>query len=105
MKNPESTQRRSKSAARKIRRPEKTKAESPVEAEKPAEAEKPTRGGRRRAPGGGGGGGMFEVNVPARGLPEVGRRSARGLPEVCRKCAKFESTEDHQQLLPTQEEK
>ena len=70
------------------------KAESPVEAEKPAEAEKPTQGGRRKAPGGGGGGGMFEVNVPARGLPEVGR-----------KCAKFESTEDHQQLLPTQEEK
>ena len=29
---------------------------------------------------------MFEVNVSAGGLPEVGR-----------KCAKFESTEDHQQ--------
>ena len=41
----------------------------------------------------------------ARGLPEVCRRSAGGLPEVGRKCAKFESTEDHQQLLPTQEEK
>ena len=53
-----------------------------------------TQGGRRRAPRGGRGGGMFEVNVSAGGLPEVGR-----------KCAKFESTEDHQRLLPTQEEK
>ena len=71
---------------------------------------------------------MFEVNVSAGGLPEVVersrltclpevcwrsarglrevcRRSAGGLPEVGRKCAKFESTEDHQQLLPTQKEK
>ena len=32
-------------------------------------------------------------------------RSARGLPEVGRKCTEFESTEDHQRLLPTQEEK
>ena len=71
---------------------------------------------------------MFEVNVSAGGLPEcvprksasglpesvprksasglpegVPRKSASGLPEVCRKCAEFESTEDHQQLLPTQE--
>ena len=51
--------------------------------ESPVVAEKHTRGGRRRAPGGGGGGGMFEVNVPARGLPEVCQRSAGGLPEVC----------------------
>ena len=86
MKNPESTQRRSKSAARKDK-----KAESPVEAEKPAEAEKHTRGGRRRAPGGGGGGGMFEVNVSAGGLLEVCWRSAGGLPEVGRKCAKKKS--------------
>ena len=64
---------------------------------------------------------MFEVNVSAGGLPEVHqvrerevcRRSAgsvpssraRGLPEVGRECAKFESTEDHQRLLPTREEK
>ena len=38
-------------------------------------------------------------------LLEVCQRSAGGLPEVGRKCAKFESTEDHQRLLPTQEEK
>ena len=65
---------------------------------------------------------MFEVNVSARGLPEVCRRSAgglpeeaiepgglpevcrrsaRGLPEVGRKGTKFES----QRLLPTREEK
>ena len=53
-----------------------------------------------------GGGGMFEVNVSAGGLPEVVECSrARGLPEVGWKCTKFESTEDHQRLLPTQEEK
>ena len=37
-----------------------------------------------------GGGGAFEVDVSARGLPEVGR-----------KCTEFES----QRLLPTREEK
>ena len=70
---------------------------------------------------------MFEVNVSAGGLLEVCQRrceldcssalhlkgwllevcqrSAGGLPEVGWKCTKFESTEDHQRLLPTQEEK
>ena len=65
-----------------------------------------TRGGEEGPPGGGGGGGMFEVNVSAGGLPEVVECSrARGLPEVGWKCTEFESTEDHQRLLPTQEEK
>ena len=49
-----------------------------------------TRGGEEGPPGGGGGGGMFGVNV-----------SAGGLPEVCQ----VQGTEDHQLLLPTQEEK
>ena len=59
---------------------------------------------------------MFEVNVSAGGLPEVCWRSVRGgyrarrfevnvsaggLPEVCQ----VRGTEDHQLLLPTQEEK
>ena len=58
----------------------------------------------------------FEVNVSAGGLPEVCWRSVRGgyrarrfevnvsaggLPEVCQ----VRGTEDHQLLLPTQEEK
>ena len=64
---------------------------------------------------------MFEVNVSAGGLlevcwrsaggyvgacgktppMEVCQKSARGLPEVCQ----VRGTEDHQLLLPTQEEK
>ena len=75
-----------------------------------------TRGGEEGPPGGGGGGGMFGVNVSAGGLPEVCWRSVRGgyrarrfevnvsaggLPEVCQ----VRGTEDHQLLLPTQEEK